>query len=125
VVLREEERGEVDLPGELDETLERAASRIERRRPWLDVGHVLESTFDRLEQFGLFGRRPEEDPRRVHEPRMMTDIAARIARERTFSLKLPRLVDRDVSPNWASWCSAGGLIRPRTALAARDPFPGT
>ena len=66
VVLGEHERGEstsrvsstsrsrVDRPG------------IERGRPGLDVGDVLEPARERLEQLGLLARRSEEDPRLVH-----------------------------------------------------------
>ena len=65
VVLGEHERGEVDLLRELDEPVEGGTSRVERRRPGLDVGDVLEPARDRLEQLGLLARRPEEDARLV------------------------------------------------------------
>src|SRR5205823_10916172 len=66
VVLGEHERGEIDLLGELDEPVEGGPPRVERGRPGLDVGDLLEPARDRLEQFGLLARRPEEDARLVH-----------------------------------------------------------
>src|SRR5687768_4927407 len=66
VVLGEHERGEVDLLRELDEPVESGASRVEGRRPGLDVGDVREPAGDRPEQFRLLARRPEEDARLVH-----------------------------------------------------------
>ena len=51
-------------------------SRVECGRPGLDVGDVLESARDRLEQFRLLARRPEEDARLVHAQFMMKDIVA-------------------------------------------------
>ena len=74
VVLGEHERGEIDLLGELDEPIERGPPRVERGRPGLDVDDVLEPARDRLEQFGLLARRPEEDARLVHARFMMTDL---------------------------------------------------
>ena len=73
VVLGEDERGEIDLLGELDEPVEGGPPRVERRRPGLDVGDVLEPARDRLEQFRLLARRPEEDARLVHAQCMMTN----------------------------------------------------
>src|SRR5207247_123422 len=75
VVLGEHERGEIDLLGELDEPVEGGPPRVERGRPGLDVGDVLEPARDPLEQFGLLARRPEEYARLVHARFMMTDMA--------------------------------------------------
>jgi hypothetical protein len=72
VVLGEHERGEIDLLGELDEPVEGGPPRIERGRPGLDIGDVLEPVRDRFEQCGLLARRPEENPR-LHVRFMMTD----------------------------------------------------
>src|SRR5205814_3001099 len=80
VVLGEHERGEIDLLGELDEPVEGGPPRVERGRPGLDVGDVLEPARDRLEQFGLLARRPEEDARLVHARCMMRDIAHTLRR---------------------------------------------
>src|SRR5205823_208333 len=66
VVLGEHERGEIDLLRELDEPVEGGPPGVERGRPGLDVGDVLEPARDRLEQFRLLARRPEEDARLVH-----------------------------------------------------------
>jgi hypothetical protein len=66
VVLGEHERGEIDFLGELDQSVEGGSPRVERGRPGLDVGDVREPACDRLEQFGLLARRPEEDARLVH-----------------------------------------------------------
>src|SRR5215208_2673260 len=74
-VLREHERGEIDLLGELDEPVESGSPRVERRRPGLDLGDGLEPARDPLEQFGLLARRPEEDARLVHARFMMSDMA--------------------------------------------------
>src|SRR3989440_10975295 len=71
VVLGEHERSEIDLLAELDEPVEGGPPRVERGRPGLDVGDVLEPARDRLEQFGLLARRPEEDARLVHPPFMI------------------------------------------------------
>jgi hypothetical protein len=43
IVLGEDERGEVNLAGELDEPLQRGGAGVERRGPRLDVGHLLET----------------------------------------------------------------------------------
>jgi hypothetical protein len=80
VVLGEHERGEIDLLGELDEPVEGGPPRVERGRPGLDVGDVLEAARDRLEQFGLLARRPEEDARLVHARFMMTNVAQTLRR---------------------------------------------
>ena len=66
VVLGEHERSEVDLLGKLDEALEGRAPRVEGGHPRLDVGNLLEAARNRLEQFGLLARRPEEDARLIH-----------------------------------------------------------
>ena len=71
VVLGENERGEIDLLGELDEAVEGGPPRVERGRPGLDVDDVLEPARDRLKQFGLLARRPEEDAW-LHARLMMT-----------------------------------------------------
>src|SRR5438876_11871452 len=80
IVLGEHERGEIDLLGELDEPVERGPPRIEGGRPGLDVGDVLEPARDRLEQFRLLARRPEEDAGLVHARFMMTDMAHTLRR---------------------------------------------
>src|SRR5437899_8665208 len=80
VVLGEHERGEIDLLGELDEPVEGGPPRVERGRPGFDVGDVLEPARDRLEQFGLLARRPEEDARLAHARFMMTDVAHTLRR---------------------------------------------
>ena len=52
------------LPGRVfDEPVQGRPPRVERGRPGLDVGDVLEPARDRLEQSGLLARRPEEDAR--------------------------------------------------------------
>ena len=61
VVLGEHERGEIDLLGELDEPVEGGPPRVERGRPGLDVGDVLEPARDRLEQFACL----PDDPRKM------------------------------------------------------------
>src|SRR5205814_9236926 len=73
VVLGEDERGEIDLLGELDEPIEGGPPRVERGRPGLELGDVLEPARDRLGQFRLLARRPEENPRLVQARSMMTD----------------------------------------------------
>ena len=75
VVLGEHERGEIDLLGELDEPVEGGPPRVERGHPGLDIGDVLQPARDRLDQFGLLARRPEEEARLVHPRFPMTDIA--------------------------------------------------
>ena len=80
VVLGEHECGEVDLLGELDKPVEGGPPRVERGRPGLDVGDVLEPARDRLEQFGLLARRSEEDARLVHARFVMTDMAHTLRR---------------------------------------------
>jgi hypothetical protein len=73
-VLSENECGEIDLLGELDEPVEGRPARVERRRPGLDVDDILEPTRDRLEQFGLLARRPKEDARLVHASQSMGSV---------------------------------------------------
>src|SRR5213079_122767 len=80
VVLGEDERGEIDLLGELDEPVEGRPPRVEGGRPGLDVDDVLEPARDCLEQFRLLARRPEEDARLVHARFMMTDMAHTLRR---------------------------------------------
>ena len=80
VVLGEHERSEIDLLGELDKPVEGGSPRIERGRPGLDVGDVAEPACNRLEQFGLLARGPEENARLVHARFMMTDIAHTLRR---------------------------------------------
>src|SRR5947208_10449719 len=75
VVLGGHERGEIDLLGDLDEPVEGRPPGVEGGRPGLDVDDVLEPARDRLEQFRLLSRRPEEDARLVHARFMMTDMA--------------------------------------------------
>src|SRR6266513_1615780 len=65
-VVGQHERREIDLLGELDEPVEGRPPRVERGRPGLDVGDLLEPARDCLKQFGLLARRPEEDARLVH-----------------------------------------------------------
>src|SRR6266550_4011479 len=74
-------RGDADLLGELDEPVEGGPPRVERGHPGLDVGDVLEPARDRLEQFRLLARRPEEDARLVHARFMMTDMAHKLRRD--------------------------------------------
>ena len=69
VVLGEDERGEIDLAGELDEPVEGRDTRVEDRRPRLDVGDVLEPPGERLEQLLLLPGRPEEDSRLHRRPK--------------------------------------------------------
>src|SRR5207244_4429692 len=57
---------------------------VERRRPRLDVGDVLETARDRLDQLRLLARRPEEDARLVHE-RSRTKIAQTTRRGGTMA----------------------------------------
>src|SRR3954454_16752879 len=61
IVLGKHERSEIDFPRELDETVEGRPPWIDRARPGLDVGDVLEAARDRMEKFCLLARRPEED----------------------------------------------------------------
>jgi len=53
VVLGEHEGREIDLARELDEPFQRPPPRVERGRPGLDVGDLLEPARNRLEQLGL------------------------------------------------------------------------
>src|SRR5205823_5088886 len=87
VVLCEDERGKINLLGELDEPVKSGPPRVERGRPGFDVGDVLEPARDRLKQFGLLARRPEEDARLVHARFMMTDLGTR------YRAKMLTLVD--------------------------------
>ncbi len=66
------------LPGELDELVEVDRPGLKLLIPRLDIGDVLETAHDRLEQLGLLGRRPEEmrglliathDDAHAHTPR--------------------------------------------------------
>src|SRR4026207_273881 len=50
-------RGDRALGGGLEEPVESGPPRVERGRPGLDVGDVLEPLGDRLEQRGLLARR--------------------------------------------------------------------
>src|ERR687897_3076336 len=98
VVLGEHERGEIDLLGELDEPVEGRPPRVEGGRPGLDVGDVLEPPRDRLEQFGLLARRPEEDARLVHARFMMTDMAHTLRRGPRAGILRAALNKPDLSP---------------------------
>jgi hypothetical protein len=66
VVLREHERGEVDLARELEQAVERVHARLERRRPGVDVGDLAEAALQRLHQLRLRSRRSQEDARLGH-----------------------------------------------------------
>src|SRR4029077_10603596 len=66
VVLRENERREIDLTCQLEEPLERRGPWIERRRPGLHVGYVLETTRQPLQQLLLLSRGAQENARLVH-----------------------------------------------------------
>src|SRR5262249_1854946 len=59
----EDECGEIDLACEFDEPIERRDTRVEDRRPRLDLGDVVEPSDDRLQQLLLLPRRPQEDSR--------------------------------------------------------------
>ena len=63
IVLGKDERGEIDLVGELHEAIERRHAGIEHRRPRLDLGDVLEPPGERLQELLLLGRRTQEDAR--------------------------------------------------------------
>ena len=78
VVLGEHERGEIDFLGELDEPVERRPARVERGRPGLDVGDILEPARNRFEQFGLLTRRAEETRGLVMRSAGCPSVAARV-----------------------------------------------
>src|SRR5205823_3387303 len=98
VVLGEHERREIDLLGELDEPVEGGPPRVERGRPGLDLGDVLEPARDRLEQFGLLARRPEEDARLVHARFMMADMAHTLRRGPCAGILRAALNNLDLLP---------------------------
>src|SRR5439155_19850728 len=107
VVLAEHERSEIDLVRELDEPVEGRPPRVERGRPGLDVGDVLEPARDRLEQFGLLARRPEEDAGLVHARFMMTDMAHTLRRGPRAGIRLETPSGKAVSHDY------GAVQRPR------------
>src|SRR2546423_8592861 len=112
VVLGEHKRREIDLLGELDQSVEGGPPRVERGRPGLDVGDVLEPARDRLEQFRLLARRPEEDARLVHARFMMTDMAPTPRRGPRANLLRGRFNNPDPLPRRPNPCGDRGAKRP-------------
>jgi hypothetical protein len=61
VILREDERREVDLAGELNQPVERGDTGVEDRGPRFDLRDLRKSARQRLHQLRLLSRRAEED----------------------------------------------------------------